>query len=92
MGFAAALTSRPNSVATAGGSPARDSHRPASSSASARNRSASGARRGVGAAEPMPVPAWRRSGCSARLNAATAMTIAFRVPILLNCCGSGRRA
>ena len=35
----------------------------------------------------MPVPTALRSGCSARPNAATAMTIALRVPILLNCCG-----
>jgi hypothetical protein len=35
----------------------------------------------------MPVPTAWRSGCSARLNAATAMTIALRVPILQNCCG-----
>ena len=48
---------------------------------------ASGARSGVGPADPMPVPTACRAGCSASPKAATAITIALRVPILLNCCG-----
>ena len=50
------------------------------------NRSASCARRGVGAAEPRHVPTVRSSSSIASANEQTAMTIALRVPILLNCC------
>jgi hypothetical protein len=35
----------------------------------------------------MPVPTRRWSGCNASPKAATAITIAFLVPILLYCCG-----
>ena len=83
IGAAAAATSRPNSAATGSATSARDSQ----SSSAARNASASRARSGVGPAEPMPVPTDRCSGCRASPNAATAITIALRVPILLNCCG-----
>ncbi len=41
----------------------------------------------MGAADPMPVPTARRSGCRARANADTAMTMALRVPTLQNCWG-----
>ena len=52
-------------------------------------RSASGARSGVGPAEPMPVPTRRGAGSSASANEQTAITIALRVPTLANCCGPG---
>ncbi len=87
IGRAAALTSPPNSVTTGSGSGSRDSHSPASARALARNSSASGARTGVGAADPIPVPTAFRSGCKASPNAATAITIAFLVPIFANCSG-----
>lgn len=65
----------------------RLSQNPPSSSAAFRNSSASFARTGVGAAEPMPVRTVRVSGCRARPKAQTAMTIALRVPTLEYCWG-----
>lgn len=64
-----------------------DSQNPPSSSAAFRNSSAAFARIGVGAADPMPVRTVRVSGCSARPNAQTAMTIALREPTLEYCWG-----
>lgn len=63
------------------------SQNPPSSSAAFRKSSASLARMGVGAAEPMPVRTVRVSGCRAIPNAQTAMTMALRVPTLEYCCG-----
>lgn len=61
------------------------SQKPPSSSAAFRNSSATLARTGVGAAEPMPVRTVRVSGCRARPKAQTAITIALRVPTLEYC-------
>ncbi len=63
------------------------SQKPPSSRAAFRKASASLARIGVGAAEPMPVRTVRVSGWSARPKAQTAMTIALRVPTLEYCWG-----
>ena len=49
------------------------------------NSSASRARRGVGAADPMHVPTVRLSSSTATANEQTAITIALRVPIFANC-------
>ena len=67
---------------------ARDSHSPSSASAAGQELPRrSRACRGVGAAEPIAAPTACRSGCRARPNDVTAITIALRVPILANCCG-----
>lgn len=63
------------------------SQKPPSSSAAPRNSSATRARTGVGAAEPMPVRTVRVRGCRASPNAQTAMTIALRVPTFEYCWG-----
>ena len=51
------------------------------------NSSAAVARIGVGPAEPMHVVTARRSGETVSAKEQTAMTIALRVPTLLNSCG-----
>ena len=51
------------------------------------NRSASEARTGVGAAEPMQTPILRFSGHRERAREQTAITIALRVPTLAYCWG-----
>src|SRR5487761_34421 len=87
MGIEAAAASSPKCLSAAASTAAGFSHRSPSSNTPSRKRSASAALTGVGAAEPMPVPTWRRSGSRAMAKEQTAITIAFRVPTLLNCCG-----
>src|SRR5262249_18371152 len=75
IGDAAAATSSPKRTA------ASSSHADIRDA----NASASRARSGVGAADPMHVPTRPSSRQSA--NEQTAITIALRVPTLANCCG-----
>jgi hypothetical protein len=87
IGSAAVATSSPNRSAAPSATGAREPHRPSDSRRPSRNRSASRARRGVGPAEPMPVPTRPCSWSRTRANEQTAITMALRVPILANCCG-----
>src|SRR5579875_181990 len=96
MGRAAAATSSPNRCETSPGIGAADCHSPAPASAPARKAAAPAARSGGGPADPMPEPTVAApgdgvppspGGRNSSANAHTAMTIAFLVPILANCCG-----
>jgi hypothetical protein len=87
MGAAARATRSPKRRTADSASGPRESHSPRSASSAARKSSASVAGRGVGAAEPNPVPTRPCSGCSAIANEDTAMTIALRTPTLENSWG-----
>lgn len=87
IGLQDAAARSPNCFAIDGVTTLRDSQKPPSSRAAAKNSSAVFARIGVGAAEPIPVRTVRVAGCRARPKAQTAMTMALRVPTLENCWG-----
>jgi hypothetical protein len=85
MGAAAAAISSPNRRTRS----SSRADRPDQSTVDAASSAAAGARTGVGAAEPMPVPTVRRTGSRATATEQTAITMALRVPTFANCCGPG---
>ena len=85
MGVAAAAVIVANSSTRSRGTSAvGSSHAPASATTSAANASASGARITVGATDPSATRTSRASSSIIRHNPATAMTMAFLVPIFEN--------